>query len=103
MRLLDQRQLRIVRAAGQHFDATQVASRVEERSLITHFTHAKINLLRASCSSGREAHLERMQRGLSVAVGPPEPRMVYFELRKLFRLEPHNGLAGVKLYVLPDF
>ena len=102
MRLLDQRQFRIVRAAGQHFDATQVASRVEERSLITHLTHAEIDLLRAQGSSGPEAHLERVQSGLSVAVGPPEPRMVYLELRKLFRLELHNGFAWFKLYVLRD-
>ena len=80
-RLIDQRQRLIVRPAGQHLHAAQVAVGVEERSLVAHLAHAELDFCRAHLARQRKFSI--MQRRLAVAIRPPQPRMLHLELREL--------------------
>ena len=102
VRPVDQRQRLVVRAAGQHLDASQMSRRVEERELVAHFPHSKFNLFLSRSSSRPVANetCKCVQRGIAVAIRPPQPRILNLELRKLRRLQSNHRLAGVKMHVL---
>ena len=43
-----------------------------------------------------------MQRGLAVAIGPPQAGMLHSQLREIRRLQANVGFAGGKMNVLRD-
>jgi hypothetical protein len=101
VRLVDERQRIVVRAARQHLHALQMTGGVEQRGLVAQLAHPKLDLaLRAQFAAGTEAHLERVQGRLAIAVRPPQARMLDAQPGKLRGGQAHHCFARRKPHML---
>ena len=73
---VDQRAFAGPRISGIDFDAVQAACLIEEREFVAHLADAEAQGARVrGLAFGRCAKRERVERGIAIAIGPPQARV----------------------------